>query len=455
MSEDEVDTGQTPAIQWVKIAFVVIVIAIITMGILALLAWVHGWDGFWKGAGQPFATVIAGMAALAAGALAFYNGERQRSAETIRNKEDLRTRQEESDRQHSRETDRDLRSRFTTATGQLAHDSPTIRRSGVFAMASLANDWLAIENPGECQVCINVLTGYLAEPNETYDEGDEDHLAISGVDGSVRETIVRILSDHRAGEWKGMTYDMAHSDLSAISFVRPNLADTDLTGAYLVGSVAAGANLARARLLSAQMSGIDLSGSNLTDTNLTSADLSRAKLFGVDLTRARMGGVRYTFYAKLPDGSFQEAVTFLQPTNLEGADLTGATLTGTVLQGAKLSRARMKDADLAGKDLTSTNLEGAWLPGANLTNAVLEYSNLSGADLDGANLSGAKGGAVKLIRASLKDAKLTDAALENADLSGADLSGADLSGADLRGVNLSDAIYRGTKWPEGFQPPTP
>ncbi|TSD40199.1 pentapeptide repeat-containing protein [Rhodococcus sp. KBS0724] len=457
MNEDEVASGQTPAIQWVWIAFAVIVTALITMGILALLAWTYEWEGFWKGAGQPFATVVAGMAALAAGALAFYNGERQRDAEAVRNKKDLQTRQDESDRQHSRETDRDLRSRFTTATGQLAHSSPTIRRSGVFAMASLANDWLALKNLGEGQACINVLTGYLAEPNSTYKEGDEDHLPHPGVDGPVRETIIRLLSDRRAREWMGLTYDLAHADLSAVPLVRPNLADADLSRAYLVESKAPGGNLMNANLQDAQMSGIDLSGSNLTDANLTSANLSRAKLVGADLTRARMGGIAYVHFLKSPDGSAHRTVSILNPTNLEGADLTGAILTEAALRGTRLTRVQMKDADLAGKDLTNTNLEHAWLPGANLTGAVLDFSKLSAIDLNEANLSGAKLGAAELIRASLKGAKLVGADCRYANLTGANLSGADLTGADFTGANLTDAnltevTYSETRWPDGFQP---
>ena len=45
---------------------------------LAVLAQAFGWVGFWRGAGQPFATVVAGLAALTAGALALHNGEQQR-----------------------------------------------------------------------------------------------------------------------------------------------------------------------------------------------------------------------------------------------------------------------------------------------------------------------------------------------------------------------------------------
>ena len=35
--------------------------------------------GFWRGAGQPFATIVAGLAALTAGALALHNGEHSAS----------------------------------------------------------------------------------------------------------------------------------------------------------------------------------------------------------------------------------------------------------------------------------------------------------------------------------------------------------------------------------------
>ena len=46
---------------------------------LAVFAQAFEWVGFWRGAGQPFATIVAGLAALTAGALALHNGEHSAS----------------------------------------------------------------------------------------------------------------------------------------------------------------------------------------------------------------------------------------------------------------------------------------------------------------------------------------------------------------------------------------
>jgi hypothetical protein len=51
---------------------------VLALAVLAVLAQAFEWVGFWRGAGQPFATVVAGLAALTAGALALHNGEQQR-----------------------------------------------------------------------------------------------------------------------------------------------------------------------------------------------------------------------------------------------------------------------------------------------------------------------------------------------------------------------------------------
>ncbi|NRI64859.1 hypothetical protein FEZ60_04800 [Rhodococcus sp. MS16] len=58
-------------------------------------------------------------------------------------------------------TERDLRSRYTASVSQLGSESPAIRLAGVYALASLADDWHAAGDDDERQVCIDVLRAYL------------------------------------------------------------------------------------------------------------------------------------------------------------------------------------------------------------------------------------------------------------------------------------------------------
>jgi uncharacterized protein YjbI with pentapeptide repeats len=166
--------------------------------------------------------------------------------------------------------------------------------------------------------------------------------------------------------WRGQ-----HSD------TRPEMTETDLSGAKLIQADLSGADLA----------GTDLSGANLTGANLNKANLCRADLTGADLSGAK-----------------------LIQADLSGADLTGAQLTGATLYFANLNRADLGRAYLGGADLNSANLSeanlgGADLSGADLTSATLVETNLENANLNGCriygisawNLKGAPGDQLDLI----------------------------------------------------------
>lgn len=64
--------------KWVIAAFCAVGVGVLALALLAVFGQAFEWVGFWRGAGQPFATVVAGLAALTAGALALHNGEQQR-----------------------------------------------------------------------------------------------------------------------------------------------------------------------------------------------------------------------------------------------------------------------------------------------------------------------------------------------------------------------------------------
>lgn len=460
--------------RWVRWTMTTIATGLLGMAALSICAWLLGWDGFFVVAAQPFATVIAGLSILGAGTLALHNGERRRQSEEAQHsveaqrwqaeqaaaREDALRLRREADRLHTRETVRELRTRFGAATAQLANTHPTVRQSGAYAVAALADDWHAFGNDRERQVCIDVLTGYLKTPNATYTHETAEAPADPGLDGPVRETIIRLIVEHRTTPDADISWARAHTDLAAADlrgvaltrFEMPgvNLAAADLSGARLsganlTGAVLTGAILTGADLIAARLPGANLAGCNLVRADLLEADLSNADMSACDLTDATLTGA-----------------------NLAGATLMGATLVGATLFGANLGRAdlqradvtragagaaNLQEADLTESKLLRANFFHANLSGARLVRANLEYTNLERADLratdleraaaSGVNLTGAVLVGANLTRANLDRAQLVRADLEASTGVGAHLTGANLSGANLRGSRLAEANLSG------------
>lgn len=284
-----------------------------------------------SGVAQPVATILGGAGVLGAGVLTFRSAHNTRlSAEATaaaaldhaqkeleeqqRQAEAARIEQSKSfELTHHREAIRDLRSRYTTTAEQLAADSAAIRLAGVYALASLADDWHDFGNDDERQVCVDLLCAYLRTERPTTSTGEPSHevaqpsRALAGrrplrltparraeqVDGqekNVRSAIIDVIAarsrernDGTDGPWSGLRF---------------NLTGANLTGANLKGANLPGADLPRA----------DLTLANLTLANLTDATLALANLSRANLSRATLDGA-LLFYA-----------------NLTGATLTGATL---------------------------------------------------------------------------------------------------------------------------------
>ncbi|MFT4398474.1 hypothetical protein ACLTEW_26470 [Gordonia lacunae] len=102
----------------------------------------ENWGDFWRAAATPYGATTAGLLALSAGGLAFYNGHQERKVN-----------QAVEDRRHDADTIRTLRERYTAAVEQLANDSTTISQAGVYAIAALADDWLRITQTEPPRVC--------------------------------------------------------------------------------------------------------------------------------------------------------------------------------------------------------------------------------------------------------------------------------------------------------------
>jgi WD40 repeat protein len=162
--------------------------------------------------------------------------------------------------------------------------------------------------------------------------------------------------------------------------------------------------------------------------------VERARLAGVDLSRADLGSVS------------------LQGADLAGADLTAATLTHSDLSAADLTGASAAQADFVGSNLSRAHLNRAILTAANLAGADLEQADLSDCDMRRASLRRARIVRSRLARARLNQADLTGADATGANLSNARMAGAsaddiDLSAANLTQVDLRFASLRGSVLP--------
>ncbi|MFV8165300.1 hypothetical protein ACNQVK_24945 [Mycobacterium sp. 134] len=194
----------------------------------ALYAWLAQrpvkWDTFWEQAAQPYATLAAGIGAITAGVLAYYNGHYTREAEKARH--DTEQNRHRDERIH--EIRRDLHARFTTATAQLDSKTLMTRQAGVHAIVALADDWHALDPESRhIQTCLDVLCSYLRKPwapdndigtdgGAAYDATDKQttHLA---EERAVRETIYATLRQHlhpdASPSWSDATLNLSGAHL--------------------------------------------------------------------------------------------------------------------------------------------------------------------------------------------------------------------------------------------------
>lgn len=146
---------------------------------------------------QPIGVASAALlAALAAGAGVLIN---RRTVAIARDALDQTRLADDSRRSQWRQEH--LFTRFNEASKQLGDVSPHVRLAGVYAMASLADDW-----PDRRRQCVDVLCAYLRLPYAT----DPTDKAFRAGDREVRRTILRQIRDHmRPGQvhrWDGCLF---------------------------------------------------------------------------------------------------------------------------------------------------------------------------------------------------------------------------------------------------------
>ncbi|MBY6366939.1 pentapeptide repeat-containing protein [Rhodococcoides corynebacterioides] len=210
-----------------------------------------------------------------------------------------------------------LRERYTSAAEQLGSDSFAIRLAGVYAFASLADDWAEAGNTSERQVCIDVLCAYLRTPTgggrDLASATDADSGTSAGLNAQeeqVRSTIVRVIADHtrdarRVGArtaqvlkapWKNCDFDLRGARLTNIDWSHCQfLGALDLSGAHFIsGADFSSCVFERVSFVDARF-GSEQEGSPTTvrfqDCLFTEADFEWARFFvSVDFARATNRG---------------------------------------------------------------------------------------------------------------------------------------------------------------------
>lgn len=187
-----------------------LLMAVLTYVIISFLAWASGRVGFLNAYEHPrltqlLSSAIPAAALLAAAAAGAVGILRQRSLEVAY---DLDRERHTLDQARSdAEAVARLRDRYATAASQLGNEAVAVRLAGVYAVAALADDWLARANRVEAQVCIDLLCSYFRLPSTGSDNGQGDQGELA-----VRDTITRVIAAHlqdpdAAPSWSSMNFD--------------------------------------------------------------------------------------------------------------------------------------------------------------------------------------------------------------------------------------------------------
>lgn len=139
-------------------------------------------------------TVVAGVGGVVALVVAYRKQRISESAET-------------------RERSKLLNERFGAACTQIGNEAPTVRLAGIYALASLADEW-----PEQRQVCIDVLCSYLRIPYEPSLESEWYLDAESEVRLAITSVISRHLRPGAPFSWQGNDFDLVRAVLRSADF---------------------------------------------------------------------------------------------------------------------------------------------------------------------------------------------------------------------------------------------
>lgn len=319
---------------------------------------VPGSTEFWKVAGQPSATVLASAGVIAAGYLAFHNGEESRRL----------------DAQHHRETmngDREsnLQDRYTAAAKQLGDDDHSaIRQAGAYAIGALVDDWLrhgtVIQEPGaahsQAKTCVHLLCSYLRANRREAAYG-----RFETEEAAVRSSIVDILRERTSGWRETENIWIKQEKLTEAARIFVNL-----NGAELEEANFEGANLRDAKLIGTDLYGANLNDANLQSAHMVGANLKKTRLLKADFTGAQINEVDFS------DASAVHA-TFSKARGRE------VRFVGTKLNNAQFEETNFADSDFSNAVAFNANFAGSSLVSVRFSAAFLVEADFSDCRIDG------------------------------------------------------------------------
>lgn len=282
-------------------------------------------------------TAAAALIAVA-GALVALDETRQANAE-------IRRANEAADaRERGANANTHVRELYTRAVDQLGSDIVTIRLGGIYAL-----ERIAVDSPADQRTVVEVLSAFARErsndPDLRQESAENDSSRPPWRPAADIRAVVQVLGrlPQRVG--------VPRCDLRNANFTGPaSLAQLDLANADLSGAWLDRADLSGARLGRTNLSGARLSAAKLRHAGMNGSNLSGAMLIGADLSGARLAR------------SDLSGTQLAEMCGIIGGNLPArARLLGTHLHGANLAGARLHEVDLTRtRGLTQTQVNAAY-----------------------------------------------------------------------------------------------